>query len=213
VPAPVREYIYEPVETPPVPTFQEALALKPQVQQQVADPVFHQQQTPQPQVLEEAQLQQRIRPRQQIARRSQQPPESAPEATPPQREVPTVRDQSSQPQSQPQRQRQQSTQTPPRGEQRPLSKRLIPEQISTSQEHTLQQRAVQTDVPVQIRPTPQNSYESEVANVYSAAEKLLKSGMDLETVSRETRLPMEQIRLLSQLVGQSDLNKAQTNAM
>lgn len=44
------------------------------------------------------------------------------------------------------------------------------------------------------------SYESSVANVYAAAEQLLRSGLDLGAVAQQTKLPADQIQVLAQLV-------------
>jgi len=53
------------------------------------------------------------------------------------------------------------------------------------------------------------SIGSELAKVYSAAEQMLRAGEDLHTVHRRTRLPMEQVQRLSQLVNQEDIEEEQ----
>jgi hypothetical protein len=47
---------------------------------------------------------------------------------------------------------------------------------------------------------PTESIGSDLSRIYMAAEEMLKAGRDLEAVSRSTKLPIEQVRLLSQIV-------------
>lgn len=51
------------------------------------------------------------------------------------------------------------------------------------------------------------SIGSELAKVYSAAEQMLRAGEDLHTVHRRTKLPMEQVQRLSQLVNQEGIEE------
>lgn len=49
----------------------------------------------------------------------------------------------------------------------------------------------------------QSSLEASLVDVYDAAERLLKAGGDLRSVATETNLPIEQVRVISQLIKSS----------
>jgi hypothetical protein len=65
-----------------------------------------------------------------------------------------------------------------------------------------QSRRAETGVPSQQRTQiyRENMGHRELQQVYAAAETMLKEGRQLEQVSAQTRLPVEEIRLLSQMI-------------
>ncbi|NDC38384.1 MAG: hypothetical protein EBZ48_10075, partial [Proteobacteria bacterium] len=49
-------------------------------------------------------------------------------------------------------------------------------------------------------PPPRPPEQRGIQDIYDAAEKLIKAGEDLETVAAATRLPLDEVRKLSQIV-------------
>lgn len=59
--------------------------------------------------------------------------------------------------------------------------------------------------PPKMTPPPSRRKDrAEVQDIYEAAERLLKAGEDLETVSAATRLPLDEVRKLSQIMVSSE---------
>ena len=52
--------------------------------------------------------------------------------------------------------------------------------------------------------TPGDRREQGLQRVYDAAEDLLRAGRDLQTVAGITSLPLEEVRMLSQMIAQED---------
>lgn len=76
------------------------------------------------------------------------------------------------------------------------------------EEAPLRTRPLSASVERQVDRAPvDRSLGSELAKVYSIAEQMLRAGEDLQTVSRKTRLPLEQVKRLSQLVSNEEMEE------
>jgi hypothetical protein len=69
-------------------------------------------------------------------------------------------------------------------------------------------RPLSRSVEMQVDAPPSSSMHSQqLEDLYMAAEDLLKTGKDLEFVAARTKLPMEEIRMLSQLIIREQLEE------
>ena len=107
---------------------------------------------------------------------------------------------------------------------RPTPRQAVPTQrqpdITTERAPQMRERYVEREVVVkEVSPPQQAVYREkmghqELQQVYAAAESMLKQGQELSQVSAKTRLPVEEIQLLSQMieVEREELSKREPKA-